>query len=167
MRGGLAFALAFVASAAAVVGWTRAPSERPAPTIRIVDIQPLATSDAALRDRITHTFAVRVRITGWKLLPYQPAVTVADNRAGAGHWRLYLDGHQLADNLGPSPVSYVYLTPGIHWLAAELSNADSTSLRPQEWSEPVITHVPPVIRCWQTGWHGSSEHGTPKFRCRR
>lgn len=135
------------------------------PSIRIIDIRPLTTSDAALRDQITHTFAVRVAIDAWKLLPYRPGVTAADNRPGGGHWRLYLDGHQLADNLGSARISYVYLPPGIHWLAAELSNADSTSLQPPVWSEPVIAHVPPVIRCWQTGWHGQPDHGTPTFRC--
>lgn len=166
VRNGVTVVVALGASAAALAGWVRAPGERPAPSLRIVEIRPLTTSDAGLRDLITHTFAVRVTITGWRLLPYQPAVTSDDNDRGAGHWRLYLDGHQLADNLGSSPVSYVYLPSGIHWLAAELSNADSTSLRPSVWSEPVIVHVPRVVRCWQTGWHGSPERGTPTFSCR-
>jgi hypothetical protein len=166
MRNGLVLALAVASSAAAAAGWVRAPAERTAPSVRIIDIRPLSTSDAALRDTITHTFAVRVTIAGFKLLPYRPGTAADDNRRGAGHWRLYLDGHQLADNLGSSRVSYVYLPPGMHWLAAELSNADSTDLRPEVWSEPVILHVPSVIRCWQTGWHSSPEHRTPRFSCR-
>jgi hypothetical protein len=114
---------------------------------------------------ITHTFAVRVAIEGWRLLPYKPGQTGSDNRARAGHWRLYLDGLSLGDNFGGGRVTHAYLPPGAHWLAAELSNAGSTSLRPAVWSEPVVLHVPPVIRCWQTGWRGSPETGTPTFSC--
>ena len=136
---------------------------RAAPSIRIDDVRPLQTSDEALRDLITHTFAVHVRISGWTLLPYQPGASARDNRAGAGHWRLYLDGRPLADNLGSSRRTYVYVSPGTHWIAAEISNADSTSLRPSIWSEPLILHVPRVVRCWQTGWRGSPATGTPTF----
>jgi hypothetical protein len=167
MRKGLALALAVAASTAAAVGWVRAPADRPAPSVRIIDVRPLTTSDTALRDLITHTFAVRVAIRGWELLPYKPGVTTSDNQVGAGHWRLYLDGHTLGDNLGGSRRTYVYIPPGTHWMAAELSNADSTSLRPAVWSEPIILHVPRVIRCWQTGWHGQPDRGTPTFRCHR
>ena len=131
-----------------------------------MDVRPLFTRDAALRDLITHTFAVRVAIGGFELLPYRPGTTAADNRARTGHWRLYLDGRDLGDNLGSDTVTYTpYLTPGTHWIAAELSNADSTSLRPGVWSEPVVLHVPKVIRCWQTGRHGPPEAGTPRFTC--
>lgn len=165
VRNGIALALAVAGSAAGAVGWARAPVVRAAPSVRIVDVRPLATSDADLRDQITHTFAVRVAIAGWRLLPYQPGVTAADNRVGAGHWRLYLDGQALADNLGADHVSYVYLPPGTHWLAAELSNADSTSLDPPVWSEPVVLYVPRFVRCWQTGWRGGPEKGTPVFTC--
>jgi hypothetical protein len=164
----LAFALA--ASAAAAVGWERTPIhvERPARSIRIVDVRPLRIADPDLRDLITHTFAVRVATSDWELLPYQPGATASDNRPGAGHWRLYLDGASLGDNFGASPVTYTpYLSPGTHWIAAELSNADDTSLDPPLWSEPVILHVPRVIRCWQTGWRASSETGTPTFTCKR
>jgi hypothetical protein len=165
VKNGVMLVFALGASIAAVLGWVRAPRERPVRAVRIVDVRPLATTDAALRERISHTFAVRVRITGWRLLPYRPAVSRADNERDAGHWRLYLDGHQLEDNLGFSSLTYVYMPPGTHWLAAELSNADSTSLRPAVWSEPVILHVPRRIRCWQSGWHGSPESGTPSFTC--
>lgn len=166
MRNGVTLAIAFAASITALFGWVRAPGEHPVLSVRIVDVRPLATSDAALRDRISHTFSVRVRITGWKLLSYQPGVTHADNEPGAGHWRLYLDGHPLGDNLGNDHVTYAYVPPGTHWIAAELSNADSTSLRPAVWSEPVILHVPRIVHWWQSGWHGSPEGGTPLFACR-
>jgi hypothetical protein len=130
--------------------------ERPARSIRIVDVRPLRISDPNLRDLITHTFAVRVPISGWTLLPYQPGSTASDNRLDAGHWRLYLDGGSLGDNFGSANVTYTsYPSPGTHWIAAELSNADDSSLDPPLWSEPVILHVPRVIRCWQTGWRGS------------
>jgi hypothetical protein len=159
---------ALAAVAVAAVAWTRPPTlvERPAPSIRIVDVRPLRSPTVELRDLITHTFAVRVAIVGWKLLPYRPGAAARDNRPGAGHWRLYLDGFSLGDNLGSSTVSYTTrLTPGTHWIAAELSNADSTSLRPAIWSEPAILHVPRVLRCWQNGWRGTPETGTPTFRC--
>jgi hypothetical protein len=161
--------IAVTACAAATVGWAPAPRTlvRAAPSIRIDDVRPLRTPDEALRDLITHTFAVRVQISGWTLLPYQPGATARDNRRGAGHWRLYLDGHALGDTLGGSPRTYVYVSPGTHWIAAELSNADSTSLRPAIWSEPVVLHVPRVIRCWQSGWRGSPETGTPTFTCKQ
>jgi hypothetical protein len=160
-------ACALAASAAAAVGWTRTQAglAGAAPSIRIVDVRPLRSPDSALRDLITHTFAVRVAIRTWTLLPYQPGPTASDNRPGAGHWRLYLDGRTLGDNLGGKHVSYAYVPPGTHWLAAELSNADSTSLDPAVWSEPVILHVPRVIHCWQTGWRGAPEKGTPTFSC--
>lgn len=160
--------VALTASTAAALGWPRAPRTlvRAAPSIRIDDVRPLQTSDELLRDLITHTFAVRVEISGWTLLPYRPGATARDNRRGAGHWRLYLDGHTLGDNLGSSRRTYVYVSPGTHWIAAELSNADSTSLRPAIWSEPVILHVPRVVRCWRTGWRGSPETGNPTFACR-
>ena len=162
-----ALGCAVLASAAAAVGWARTPAsvERRAPSIRILDVRPLRSPDPALRDLITHTFAVRVAIRGWTLLPYQPGATARDNVPGSGHWRLYLDGQPQGDNLGDEHLSYVYLSPGTHWLAAELSNADSTSLDPAVWSEPIILHVPRVIRCWQTGWRGAPESGTPTFTC--
>src|SRR5919198_6096381 len=83
--------VAVTACAAATVGWAPAPRTlvRAAPSIRIDDVRPLRTPDEALRDLITHTFAVRVQISGWTLLPYQPGATARDNRRGAGHWRLY------------------------------------------------------------------------------
>lgn len=163
---GSGFAFAALATAAGL-GWSRAAAaqEAQAPSIRIVDVRPLRSPDTSLRDLITHTFAVRVAIDGWRLLPYQPGATAADNRRGAGHWRLYLDGVALGDNLGDTDVTYAYVRPGIHWMAAELSNANSTSLRPPVWSEPIILHVPERVRCWQTGWHGSPERGTPTFTC--
>jgi hypothetical protein len=162
-----AVACALTASAAAAVGWARTPPPREgrAPSIRIVDVRPLRSPDAGLRDLITHTFAVRVATRAWTLLPYEAGATATDNRPGAGHWRLYLDGQPLGDNFGDEHVSYVYVPPGTHWLAAELGNADSTSLDPAVWSEPVILHVPRVIRCWQTGWRGTPETATPTFRC--
>jgi hypothetical protein len=56
----------------------------------------------------------------------------------------HLDGRSLGDQC-QSTVSYTtYLPPGTHWIAAELSNADGTSLRPSVWSEPVVLHVPGV-----------------------
>jgi hypothetical protein len=134
-----------VATVAAVAGWTREPGERRmrAPSIAIRDIRPLQTDDANLRDLITHTFAVRVAVAGWRLVPYRPGIGPAGNVAGSGHWRLYVDGHPLGDTYGPERVSYTpYLPPGTHWIAAELSNADSTSLRTPVWSEPVVLNVP-------------------------
>jgi hypothetical protein len=159
--------LVALAAAAAAIGWTRAPRAvaAPRPSIRIVNVRPLQTSDAKLRDLITHTFEVRVDIRGWALLPFRPGPTPRDNAPGAGHWRLYLDGRSLGDNFGPSHISYLIIRPGTHWLAAELSNADSTSVRPAIWSEPIILHVPRVVRCWQAGWHGTPERGTPRFAC--
>ncbi len=164
---GFAAAVAVIAAGVAVVGWTRsATSTETTPSIRIVDVRPLQTHDRTLRALLTRRFAVRVAIHGWKLLPYEPTATARDNRAGAGHWRLYLDGRSLGDNFGSSTTSYTpQLTPGTHWLAAELSNIDSTSVRPAVWGEPVILHVPRVLRCWQTGWRGTPESGTPRFRC--
>lgn len=164
----LVFALA--ASAAAALGWATRPAsvEQGRVSVRIVDVRPLQTSDPLLRDLITHTFAVRVAISAWKLLPYQPGATARDNRPGAGHWRLYLDGASLGDNFGPSQVTYTpYLSPGTHWIAVELSKADGSRLSPAIWSEPVILYVPRVLRCWQTGWHGAPETGTPRFTCER
>lgn len=166
----LFLAVALVASAAAAIGWTRAPSasQPVAPSIRIVDVRPLRIADSNLRDLITHTFTVRVAIRGWTLLPYEPGVTAGANRSRAGHWRLYLDGGSLGDNFGNGHITYTpYLSPGTHWIAAELSNADATGLDSPVWSEPVILHVPRVIRCWQTGWRGSPETRTPTFTCKR
>ena len=130
-------------------------------------MRPMQTADPDLRDLITHTFVVRVAISGWQLLPYRPGATADDNRARAGHWRLYLDGSSLGDKPGKEKRAYTpYLRPGTHWIAAELSNADHTSLNPPIWSEPVVLHVPAVIRCWQTGWRRSSRTGTPTFTCK-
>jgi len=158
--------VAAVVVEAAALAWTRTPTPAKAPpSIRIVDVRPLTTPDASLRDLITHTFAVRVAVSGWELLPYEPAAP--EKRRDAGHWRLYLDGRSLGDNFGGTPVTYTpYLPPGGHWLAAELRNADGTALATPVWSEPVILHVPRVVRCWQTGWRGSAEAGRPAFRCR-
>jgi hypothetical protein len=166
----VAITVTLAASAAAASGWARTPAsvEARRVSVRIVDVRPLQTSDATLRNVITHTFAVRVAIRGWKLLPYKPGATAGDNRAGAGHWRLYVDGFSLGDNFGGAQVTYTcYLSPGVHWIAAELSNADGSSLSPPVWSEPVVLHVPRVLRCWQTGWHGSAARGTPTFTCKR
>jgi hypothetical protein len=123
------------------------------------------TSDGALRNLITHTFEVRVEIAGWRLLPYLPGAQASDNRPRAGHWRLYLDGRSLGDNYGGSKVSHTYVTPGTHWIAAELTNHDGTQLESAVWSEPVLLHVPRVVRCWQTGWQGSRQTGTASFAC--
>jgi hypothetical protein len=163
-----ALVLALAASAAAAVGWTRTvrPVQYSAPSVRIVDVRPLQTADANLRNLITHTFAVRVAISGWKLLPYNPGGAASESPRRAGHWRLYLDGNSLGDNYGSSTVTYTtYLTPGVHWLAAELSGADSSSLRPAVWSEPVVLHVPRVVHCWQAG--GVRADGAPTFTCNR
>jgi hypothetical protein len=161
--------VALAASAAAASGWARTPAsvEARRVSIRIVDVRPLQTSDATLRNVISHTFAVRVAIRGWKLLPYKAGATAGDNRGGAGHWRLYVDGFSLGENFGRAQVTYTrYLSPGVHWIAAELSYADGSSLSPPIWSEPVILHVPRVVRCWQSGWRGSPERGTPSFTCK-
>jgi hypothetical protein len=137
-------ALAFGATIAAVTGWTRDPASRAEKRwITIRDVRPLHTDDPNLRNLITHTYAVRVSIAGWGLLPYRPGASADSNRPDAGHWRLYLNGHSLGDEYGDTRVSYTtYLPPGTHWIAAELSNADGTSLRPSVWSEPVLLHVP-------------------------
>jgi hypothetical protein len=164
----VALAWALAASAAAAVGWARTATqlEGRAPSIRIVDVRPLQSPTSVLRDLMTHTFAVRVALNGWTPLPYQPGATASDNRPAAGHWRLYLDGFSLGDNFGDEQITYTpYLSPGTHWIAAELSNADSTSLDSAVWSEPVILHVPRVLRCWQTGWRGSPRDRNPTFNC--
>jgi hypothetical protein len=71
-------------------------------------------------------------------------------------------GHYLPDSLGNATITYTpYLTPGTHWIAAELSNSDPTSLRPPVWPETVVLHVPRAIRCWPTRWRGTPGHGTP------
>lgn len=162
-----------VAAAAIVLagaGWMRSPARqaRPVRSISIVDVRPLRLDDPALRPITSHLFAVRVATPGWTLLRYKPGATAADNRADAGHWRLYLDGHPLGNSYGSSHVGYTpYLTPGTHWIAAELRNIDSSRLGPAVWSEPVVLHVPEVIRCWQTGWNGTRETGIPLFTCRQ
>jgi hypothetical protein len=165
----VSIAAAVLASALAAVGWTRAPSEvrRPTPGIRIVDVHPLHSPEPSLDGLITHTFAVRVALRGWTLLPYEPGVSARDNGSGAGHWRLYLDGRRLADNLGGQTTTYVRIDPGTHWLTADLSNADSTSLTNPLFAEPVILHVPRHMQCWQTGWRGGPERGMPIFTCHR
>ena len=161
-----ALVLAALAAASAAVGWTRSPApSRPQPSVSIVDVQPLSTDDAALRDVITHTFAVRVRIRGWKLLPYVPGAR-GPGPHSAGHWRLFLDGRSLGTNYGAERVTYTgYLPPGTHWIAAELTDAAGASVEPPVWSEPVLLHVPRIVRCRQSGWRGSPETGTPTFRC--
>jgi hypothetical protein len=155
------FALA--AAAVAATGWMRTPA-RPRAAITITDVRPLKVSEPTMHELASHFFAVRVAVSGWSLLPYQfgrPSYV-----RGGGHWRLYLDGYRLGESYGGSRVTYTpYLIPGTHWIAAELTNPDSSSLSPPIWSEPVVLHVPRRIRCWQTGWHGSSETGTPIFGC--
>lgn len=149
--------------AVAAAGWTRETS-RPRTAIAITDVRPLRVSEPSLHRTASHYFAVRVAVDGWTLLPYEPG-TVAAPRDG-GHWRLYLDGHRLGESYGTAGLAYTpYLTPGTHWIAAELTNIDSTSLTPPVWSEPVVLHVPRRIRCWQTGWHGTPDTGTPRYNC--
>lgn len=134
-----------VAALAAVTGWARDPTtvRLQRPSIAIVDVRPVQTDDPNLRDQFRHFLTVRVSIVGWRLLPYRPGAAAADNRPDAGHWRLYLDGWPLGDSYGDARVSYTpYVTTGAHWIAAELSNADGTSLRTPIWSEPVLLRVP-------------------------
>jgi hypothetical protein len=165
-RAGL-MVLFVAASSAALATWLDAPpSDAPAPSVRIVDIRPLRSTNAELRDLVSHTFAVRVRIDEWTLLPSKPDATARDNRRGEGHWRLYLDGRPLGNSSGDALVSYVYLSPGQHWIAAELSQADSTSLDPPVWSEPLILHVPRVISCWQSVMRDSATSRGSKQACR-
>jgi hypothetical protein len=159
-------ALLVAASSAAVVSWIDARKEGPAPSIHIVGVRPLQSTNSDVRDLISHTFAVRVRVDDWTLLPHEPDVTAHDNRNGQGHWRLYLDGRPLGNITGDTLVSYVYLIPGEHWIAAELKRADSTSLDPPVWSEPVILHVPRVISCWQAATRGAVVSGRSKNSCR-
>jgi hypothetical protein len=66
-------ALLGAALATAAVGWSRT-----APSIRILDVRPLTTSDAALRDLLGHHLAVRVQKTD-------------------ARWRLYVDGQPIED----------------------------------------------------------------------
>jgi hypothetical protein len=65
----------------------------------------VAPHSPGLRDLITHTFAVRVATSAWKLA-YQPGATARDSRPGAGRWCLYLDGASLGDNFGSSRITY-------------------------------------------------------------
>ena len=129
--------------ATAVAGWTAnvTRTDRPRPSISIVDVRPLRTSDPALRSMFRNEFAVRVVIKAWKLYPYLPGATKTDNHRDGGKWRLYLDGAPLGD--GYSPVVHTpYLAPGTHWIAAELRNMDQTGLSPSIWSEPITLYVP-------------------------
>jgi hypothetical protein len=164
----LTLALAIVASTAAAIGWVSRPAalDQRARSIRIVDVRPLHISDVALRDVASHTFRVRVATTGWALLPYHPTASRRDNRRAAGYWRLYLDGFSLGDVFGTTPVAPVYLTPGTHWLAAELRNLDHTGLKPSVWSEPVVLYVPRRVRCWQAGLRRLAMTVIPRFTCR-
>jgi hypothetical protein len=100
------------ALAAAVVGWTRTSSS---PSIRIVDVRPLATTDPNLRDLLAHHLAVRVQKTH-------------------ARWSLYVDGHPIEESTA-KVIDTPYLTPGPHWLAARLQ-------RKGVWSEPVTLHMP-------------------------
>jgi hypothetical protein len=138
-------ALLAAAFAAAAIGWSRGrpplPPTPAAQSIRIVDVQPLRTSDPNLRDLLAHHLAVRVRKT-------------------AARWSLYVDGQPFDESTAPV-LHTPYLTPGTHWIAARLQRGGGV------WSEPVVLHVPRVMRCWQTGWDGGAETGTPRFRCRR
>jgi hypothetical protein len=127
------------AIAAAALGWSRAAPS--APSIHIVDVQPLRTSDPGLRDLLAHHLAVRVQKTD-------------------ARWRLYVDGQPIEDSTA-KVLHTPYLTPGEHWIAARLQRGTGV------WSEPVVLRMPKVMRCWQTGWRGGPEAGTPRFSCRR
>jgi hypothetical protein len=150
--------------AVAAAGWTRAPG-RPVPRVRVVDVDPLATRDAGLGDVLAHYFAVRVATSHWPLLRARADVSGLDARPRLRHWRLYVDGATVGDTF--TDVAYTpYLRAGTHWLAVELRAPDHRRLQPPVWSEPIVLQVPKRMRCWQTGWHGSPETGTPTFACR-
>lgn len=155
------------ALAAAATGWTRSltATDRPPPAIRIVDVRPLQTSDAALRELFSHELAVRVAVTDWNLYPDPPAAAAGVSRRDGGHWHLYVDGESLGDI--HTAVAYTpYLVAGTHWIAAELRHVDHTALRPPVWSEPVIVYVPKRIRCRQTGPSGPLSSTSPELSCR-
>jgi hypothetical protein len=150
--------LLVAASSAAAVSWVRAPHKSvPAPSVQIVDVRALRSTNPDLRDLISHTFAIRVQVDTWTL-------DRARQSHGSAGWRLYLDGRPLGDIPGDTVVSYVYLIPGEHWIAAELRRA-ATSLDPPVWSQPVILHVPRVISCRQATGRASTESGTPNQTC--
>jgi hypothetical protein len=127
----------------AAAGWTRDPGDS-RPTIRIVDVRPLTTKDPDLRDMLGHHLAVRVATSGWDLEPARSDASGLDPRPRLRHWRLYIDGHPLADSFA-DVADTPYLLPGDHWLVAELRRPDHTSLRPQVWSQPVLLHIPRVF----------------------
>jgi hypothetical protein len=139
----VAASLAAPLAAAAVVGWTREPAH-PRPTIRIVDVRPLSTTDPDLRDLLGHHLSVRVATRDWDLEPVRGDLSGLDPRPRLRHWRLYVDGHPLSDSF--VDVAFTsYLPPGDHWLIAELRRPDHTSLQPPVWSEPVLLHIPRVF----------------------
>jgi hypothetical protein len=105
-------------TAAAAVGWSRGAP--PAPSIRIVDVRPLKTSDPNLRDLLGHHVAVRVQKT--------------DSR-----WRLYVDGKPFDEGTG-QVLHTPYLAPGTHWVAAQLRHGRGV------WSEPIVLHMPRVVK---------------------
>jgi len=124
----------------ATAGWTRGSGET-RPTIRIVDVRPLTTKDADLRDLLAHHLAVRVVTTDWELEPARSDESGLDPRPRLRRWRLYIDGHPLADSF--ADVAYTpYLPAGDHWLVAELRRPDHRPLQPAVWSGPVTLHVP-------------------------
>jgi hypothetical protein len=134
MRAALA-TLSGLALAAAAAGWTRAPEATP-PSIRIVDVHPLAQ-----RDFLSHYVEVRVATHSWPLLAPRPDRSGLDPRPRLRHWRLYVDGYPVADVTTTEAVT-PYLPPGTHWIAVELRRPDHARLSPPVWSEPVILHMP-------------------------
>ncbi len=141
-RSHFALALLFVLAAAlAAGGWARAPGGA-RPTIAIADVRPLVLPAGP-----THYFAVRVRTRGWRLERSSPEVSGLDAAPHLRHWRLYLDGHPIADTF-TDVFDTPYLEPGTHWIAAELRGPDHERLQPDVWSEPVVLQVPKTIRCW-------------------
>lgn len=125
-----------------VSGATSAAQPDPAPSIRIVSVEPMQ-APGVLRDMFDRVYEVKVRVRGWRMYRLlgrgaQPS----DNRPGGGHWQLFVDG-ELASQSNDHVAHTYYLTPGVHRIYAELANVDHTPIAYQPaWSQTVTIDVP-------------------------
>jgi hypothetical protein len=137
----LVLAGALAATAATAVG-LRSDDAAPAPSIRIVSVEPMRVT-GNLRGMFDRVYEVRVRIRGWKMYPLLgTGAARRHNRLDGGHWHLYVDGeYASASNDGLAHTWY--LRPGTHAVNAQLTNVDHTPLRGEgHWSQTVLVRVP-------------------------